>query len=158
MGFPFKHVITRHTMNGKFFLSACILLPSLLAASAASKKAILIVDDDRPLTELLVHYLEEEGYETAVAHNGEDALNIYSKDPDRIALVLTDHNMPKKSGQELAKEVLKIRPQAHIILQSGNIANCMDTLSKDKDLSSVIFLAKPFTKSQLIAAVRLKLH
>ena len=60
---------------------------------------ILIVDDDKTLAKLATRMLEGDGYEVAVAHNGEDA---YAKiQAGGIDCVLLDMHMPKVNGAEL---------------------------------------------------------
>jgi DNA-binding response OmpR family regulator len=60
---------------------------------------ILIVDDDKTLAKLATRMLEGDGYEVAVAHNGEDA---YTKiQAGGIDCVLLDMHMPKVNGAEL---------------------------------------------------------
>ena len=57
---------------------------------------ILIVDDDPNICELLRLYLNKEGYQTLIAHNGETALELYKM--ENPALVLLDVMMPRVDG------------------------------------------------------------
>src|SRR4051794_18193633 len=62
------------------------------------KQTILVVDDEDSIRASLTGILEDEGYETVVARNGEEALAIVQKEmPD---LVLLDIWMPKLDGME----------------------------------------------------------
>lgn len=92
--------------------------------------------------------MEAVGYETTLLEDGLAALNLFKEQPDRFDLVLTDHNMPKMTGEELAKELLHIRPELPIILATGY----NDMVGKSQVHSSGIrqYLLKP-VKLGLIA-------
>ena len=60
---------------------------------------ILIVDDEQSICDMLEKYLTKEGYETMVANNGPDAIEMFKKnDPD---LVLLDIMLPGRSGKDI---------------------------------------------------------
>jgi DNA-binding response OmpR family regulator len=80
---------------------------------------VLIVEDEADISHLYQAYLESVGYETTVLDNGLSALKLFKEHPDRFDVVLTDHNMPKMTGEDLAKELLLIRPELPIILATG---------------------------------------
>lgn len=66
-------------------------------------KKILIVDDEPDILDILKYILEKEGYKTAKAKNGEEAIDKAYKDtPD---LILLDIMMPKKDGIETCREL-----------------------------------------------------
>jgi DNA-binding NtrC family response regulator len=69
-----------------------------------------------------------------------------------IDLLITDVIMPKASGPQLAKELLKLSPGLKVLYMSGHTDR---TISKrGVRRKEVAFLPKPFTPSQLIAKVR----
>lgn len=64
---------------------------------------ILIVDDEPEIVEFIEYNLRDAGYDTAIAHNGTDALRIATKfQPD---LILLDVMMPEKDGFQTLKEL-----------------------------------------------------
>lgn len=66
-------------------------------------KKILIVDDEPDILDILKYVLEKEGYKTAKAKNGEEAITkAYQETPD---LILLDIMMPKKDGIETCREL-----------------------------------------------------
>lgn len=67
------------------------------------KDKILIVDDDVNICELLRLYLEKEGYETAIAHDGETAVEAFEN--DGFDLVLLDVMMPRVDGWEACRRI-----------------------------------------------------
>ena len=83
------------------------------AAPKDSRTAqILIIDDDEEMRSLLKELLEEEGFETACAGNGSDALKEMVKKP--FDLVITDIEMPGLTGLDILPEMKKLRPEASI--------------------------------------------
>ena len=64
---------------------------------------ILIVDDDQNICELLRLYLDKEGYQTQIAHDGETAIATFES--WRPGLVLLDVMMPKMDGWEVCRRI-----------------------------------------------------
>ncbi|HZH82984.1 MAG TPA: response regulator, partial [Phototrophicaceae bacterium] len=64
---------------------------------------ILVVDDETSQRELVSGYLKKQGYQVVAAPGGQDALEIFRREP--VELVLTDQRMPDLSGLDLLKAV-----------------------------------------------------
>ena len=84
-----------------------LVFPAAKAAAAAlgpvgrpRSGAILVVDDEVVLREVLREVLETEGYQVLEAAEGQAALDIFTRDPQAIALVLLDLSMPGMGGEE----------------------------------------------------------
>lgn len=101
---------------------------------------ILIVEDERHLQTILSDLLKDEGYNVLSAYDGEEALNILSKQsPD---LVLLDLILPKKDGFEVLKamkEDSKIKGIPVIVLT--NLEGSSD-IEKALDLGAETYLVK----------------
>src|SRR5215469_14910545 len=70
---------------------------------AMAKPRILIIEDERPLTEVLTYNLQREGYETLVAHDGQEGLRkAQTLLPD---LILLDLMLPIVGGLEVCREL-----------------------------------------------------
>ncbi len=80
---------------------------------------ILFVDDEDTLVDLGKQMIEFLGYRVAAQVNSLEALNLFRKDPYAFDLVITDLVMPAMSGDELAQNILAIRPDIPIILITG---------------------------------------
>ncbi len=74
------------------------------------KQTILLVDDDDHVRDLGVRILKRAGYDILTAVNGKEALQVYTKEHDTIALVILDLIMPEMGGKECLGELLKIDP------------------------------------------------
>ena len=80
---------------------------------------ILFIDDEVSILEMGRQMLEGLGYDVVTQSAGLKALDRFRENPDRFDLVITDLAMPKMTGMELAKELIKIRPDIPIILCTG---------------------------------------
>jgi two-component system response regulator MprA len=64
---------------------------------------VLVVDDDRNVCDLISSMLKGQGYETAVACNGKEALSYLKTSSRRPGLILLDLMMPEMTGWEFRK-------------------------------------------------------
>jgi len=113
---------------------------------------ILIVEDEESLAQLYKEYLESIGYITTVRENGLSALNTFKEQPNNFDLILTDNSMPKLTGEELAKELLLIRPELPIILATGY--NNMATEKQIQNSGIRKYLIKPVKLGALARAIK----
>jgi len=113
---------------------------------------LLVVDDDRDVVETLAKRLRLEGYEVAVAFDGEEALvKVKEENPDCILL---DLMMPKLNGMEVLKEIRtkfldKWRP---VIIISAKTE--LDTVKDCYNLDADHYLTKPCTFENILRGVR----
>ena len=90
-------------------------------------KTVLIVEDERMLAEALSHTLRSSGYETRMARNGKECLDLLEEGlPD---LILMDVMMPEMNGVELLEEMEKHEQYAAIPVIVLTNADDMDTIS-----------------------------
>ena len=106
---------------------------------------ILIVDDEREIRDLVAIILERAGHQVVQAQSGEEALEIL--DSEEPELLLTDIVMPEMSGLALAARAHHRRPGIRVMFMSGFASQY------EEELSGSVCLSKPFTSSQLLAAV-----
>jgi CheY-like chemotaxis protein len=113
---------------------------------------ILFVDDEEMLVEWAKITLERLGYEVTAVTDSGDALRVFSDDPSRYDLVITDQAMPRMAGALLAGELLKVRNDIPIILCTGH----SETISPEraKEIGVRELLMKPLTKRELAQAIR----
>lgn len=119
-----------------------------------NKENILIVDDSDEILFFLSTLLEEEGYDTIEANNGEKALDLLAENmPD---LILLDIRMPGIDGFEVCKRIKENKKlfEIPIIFLSG-AAEINDKLEGLR-IGAVDYVTKPFKKEELMA--RLKTH
>jgi signal transduction histidine kinase/CheY-like chemotaxis protein len=80
---------------------------------------ILLIDDEQPLVDIGKQMLERLGYEVITRTSSIEALELFRAQPDRFDLVITDMTMPNMTGDKLAMEIMKIRPDVPVILCTG---------------------------------------
>ena len=113
---------------------------------------ILVVDDEPGILTSMQALLENRGYRVSVTQDPLDALDIFENAPDEIDLVITDMAMPKLAGDKLAAELMKIRPETPIILNTGY----SDSMTEEKAAALGIkgFLYKPVGMHDLSKKIR----
>lgn len=107
---------------------------------------LLIVDDDEVLLELLDVLLQQDGYRTLTATDGETALNVLSK--HKVDVILSDLRMPGMTGTELLRRVKDLYPETVRIVQSG-FADLASVTSAINEGAVYKFLTKPWNDTQL---------
>jgi DNA-binding response OmpR family regulator len=114
---------------------------------------VLVVDDEVPLTGVIGSYLEREGFDVAVAHNGPDAVDAAREGhPD---LLILDVMLPGFDGIEVCRRVRQFS-DAYIIMLTA----------RDEEVDKVLglsigaddYLVKPFSPRELIARVQAMLR
>jgi CheY-like chemotaxis protein len=121
------------------------------AAMLNNRHKILVVDDERAIASTLATILESQGYETATAFSGEEAVEVAgSFQPDCI---VSDVMMGAMNGIEAAMEILGALPYCKVLLISGN-AGYGDLLEKARGKGfDFELLLKPVTPSELLARI-----
>jgi len=101
-------------------------------------KTVLVVDDHPGISEAIALHLTRLGYRTLIAADGQEARDVISTHGvAKIDLLVTDVEMPRMRGDELAEWFLRENPQARVLMMSTN-HNCV------KPCSRVAFPQKPF--------------
>lgn len=115
-------------------------------------KKILIVDDEPNIVISLEFLMKKEGFDVAVATDGEEALEkVASFDPD---LLLLDVMMPKKSGFEVC-ESLRSNPNHGGLLIVMLTAKGRDTeVAKGLAIGADAYITKPFSTKELVEKVK----
>lgn len=110
---------------------------------------ILIVDDEFKIAEVIEAYLKREGFLTAIATNGKEALNIVNN--EKISLIILDLMLPDISGEEICKKVKDIYNIPVIMLtakSSEESVLCGFSLGADD------YVTKPFSEKELVARAK----
>lgn len=111
---------------------------------------ILVADDDFVLRELLCDILQEKGYQTLEAADGEEAISVFFKETG-IALVILDVMMPKCNGWEVLKEIRSYSDTPVLMLTAlDDEKHEIQGLSHGAD----DYVTKPFSYQVLLARVQ----
>ncbi len=110
---------------------------------------ILVVDDDNNICELLRLYLEKEGYEVTIAHNGGDAVKLFQEISPN--LMLLDIMLPVLDGWQVCREVRKFSDAPIIMLTAKG-----ETFDKvlGFELGADDYVVKPFDAKEVMARIK----
>lgn len=114
---------------------------------------ILICDDDREIAAAIAVYLNHEGYETLLAHDGKEALKTIGE--NEIQLVIMDVMMPELDGMRATMEIRK-NQNIPIIMLSAKSEDTDKILGLS--LGADDYVTKPFNPLELIARVKSQLR
>ncbi len=119
------------------------------SARGADPLHVLCVDDEKMSRILIETYLSDAGHSVTHACSAEEAIG--KLETERFGLVITDRAMPGIGGDEMAREVKRLQPDATVIMLTG-FGNLMKAESeRPEDVDEL--LAKPITQDELLAAV-----
>jgi CheY-like chemotaxis protein len=113
---------------------------------------ILFVDDEEILVEMGKGILEWLGYEVSAMTSSVGALELFSTHSDRFDVVITDYTMPHMTGVDLAKEMMRIRPDIPVILCTGFSERI--TEEKARAMGIRAFTMKPLNMRVIAETVR----
>ncbi len=112
-------------------------------------KRILIIDDDEDLCDLLREYLSSEGFQIAIAHSGNDGLEIVTT--QNFDLVTLDVMLPEINGMDLLKRIRNFSEIPVIMLTArGDEVDRILGL----ELGADDYLPKPFSPRELVARIK----
>jgi DNA-binding response OmpR family regulator len=118
---------------------------------AEYKRKVLIADDEPNIVTALEFLLGRAGYEVRTAANGDEALALLeSFAPD---LVLIDIMMPGKSGYEVCQRIRERPEWRHVKIVMVSAKGRDAEISKGMSLGADLYVTKPFSTQELIAAV-----
>ena len=112
------------------------------------QKQILLVDDEVKITQVLSAYLEKEGYQTIVAHDGKTALDLLQLHP--ISLILLDLMIPDIPGEKLCEQ---IRAQYRIPIIMLTAKSQEQDILDGLEVGADDYLTKPFSPRVVVAKV-----
>ena len=111
-------------------------------------ETILLIDDDDIVRNTTRRMLEYKGYRVIEGVNGQDGLEAYQREREKIGLIFLDLQMPDMTGQEVLAQLRTIDPQVKVAYLSGSAQGKVD-------LEHVYaFVHKPFTFTSLLQTTR----
>ncbi len=114
----------------------------------ASARRAVVVDDEEPLARLVAGYLEREGFETRLCHDGAQALDVLREvDPDVVVL---DLGLPGVDGVEVCRR-LRTFSDCYVVMLTAR-AEEVDTLI-GLSVGADDYVTKPFSPRELMARI-----
>jgi len=117
-------------------------------------ETILLVDDNSGVLATGIDVLEGLNYKVLTASDGREAMDVYTANIDRVALVLMDVVMPVMGGVEAAKHLRELNPELKVIFST---AYDQDSLRASDNLDSEAVITKPFKIHDLSNLLKSKL-
>lgn len=119
-----------------------------LPSSLLNRPRVLVVDDEPSIRMIAKIFLERAGYVAEDVGDAAEALRRAATGERAFAVLLVDVSLPDRNGVELLPELRALAPRAGVVLMSGRAEDEVPDHGADG------YLCKPFTRDQLIAAVR----
>jgi len=115
-------------------------------------ETVLVVDDETAICQVTRKNLEAHGYKVLTAHNGLEAIDVFTKNQGKIQIVLTDMMMPGMDGKATVKALKKLDPRVRFVGASG-MAEARETAdSSGAEFNA--FLCKPFKVGNLLRTLK----
>ena len=121
-------------------------------ADLTGQGTILLVEDEDGLRSLNARGLRSRGYSVIEASNGIEAMEALEEKDGAVDLVVSDVVMPEMDGPTLLKAMRDRNPNLKIIFVSGYAEDAFEKSLPENE--QFAFLPKPFTLTQLVAAVK----
>jgi PAS domain S-box-containing protein len=113
---------------------------------------ILFIDDEPAIVNMGKQILESLGYEVVTRTSSIEALEYFKARPNNFDLIVTDMTMPKMTGDILASELMKVKPNIPIILCTGFSARIDE--KKAMMMGIRAFVSKPILKRDIAETIR----
>ncbi|MCL4216497.1 MAG: PAS domain S-box protein [Candidatus Hydrogenedentes bacterium] len=111
----------------------------------------LIIDDEEAVRAVASRILEYINMKVYTAEDGQDGVDMFKQHADEIDIVLLDMTMPKLSGEEVFREIRRIRPDVAVLLSSGY--NEQDATAHFAGKGLAGFIQKPYSPRDLIQMI-----
>ena len=112
---------------------------------------ILVVDDEETIREMLVTYLETEGYDVGTADSGVTALQVIEEFKPQV--VLLDIRMPDMDGLQCLRSIMKQNPDIAVVMMSGFVSE--QIAKKTLELGAFDYINKPISLEHLMRILQL---
>jgi len=113
-------------------------------------KRILIADDEKSIRDTMKLVFTEEGYECETAKDGEEAIELMSK--ENYDLLICDIKMPKTDGVEVLRKSVEICPETSVIMITAYAS--VDTAVESLRMGAFDYLLKPLEFDQILLRIK----
>jgi PAS domain S-box-containing protein len=128
------------------------IVPPAAGHGPRGNETILLAEDNELVRTMARVCLQKGGYRVVEADCGEEALQKFQQEGDRIHFLLTDVVMPGMNGKELADRIQALRPGLKVLFMSGYSEEVLVRFGGS--LEDIALLDKPFTPAVLLQRVR----
>ena len=115
-------------------------------------ETILVAEDESDVRTLMETVLTKFGYQVILAVDGQDAIEKFEANRDKVKLVLMDMIMPRKSGKEAYEAIRRLQADARVLYSSGYTMDFIQSRGELDDETDLIL--KPVQPMELLKKVR----
>ena len=115
-------------------------------------ETILVAEDNSQVREIVTATLQDFGYVVIEAIDGEDAVEKFAENADKVALLLLDVIMPRKNGMEAYMQLKKMRPDIRVIFMSGYTGDILSRKGISRE--GIPLISKPIVIEKLLSQIR----
>jgi signal transduction histidine kinase/ActR/RegA family two-component response regulator len=115
-------------------------------------QTVLYAEDESSLALLMRRLLEREGFKVLTAQDGAEAVEVYDRHKDEIAVVILDSGLAKLNGWDALQEMRKFNPKLKGILASGYVSAEAESRVANGELCGA--LQKPYVGAEVLALVK----
>ncbi|MDA8214126.1 MAG: ATP-binding protein, partial [Nitrospiraceae bacterium] len=115
-------------------------------------ETVLVIDDEAYICDLYTDVLTMAGYNVIRATEPREGVKIFKENP-HIDLVILDLVMPQMNGREVFQILMKLNPEARVILSSGYSAELFADINKLITSGAKAFMQKPVSPNTLLSTI-----
>ena len=117
--------------------------------------SILIVDDEVRIRKLLKDFLTKEGYKTIEAEDGEQAIEVFEENANKISLILLDVMMPKLDGWSVLRHIRQ-ESKVPVVMLTARGEEQDELFGFELGVDE--YISKPFSPKLLVARIKALLN
>ncbi len=117
-----------------------------------TNERILLVDDEPGILKMNHQILSRLGYRVTSLKSSPEALALFRKDPKAFDLVLTDMTMPEMTGDQMARELMRIRPDIPVVICTGYSKKINEEMASKIGVKALVY--KPIVKNELARTLK----
>ncbi len=119
-------------------------------------KRILTIDNSKTIRDMLMLTLADAGFEVLQAVDGQDGLDVLSK--EQVDIVITDINMPRMDGYEVIRQMRSNSAHKTIPILVLTTESEADKKNLARQAGATGWMVKPFDPDRLIATINKVVH
>ena len=119
-------------------------------------ETILFVDDEEQQLKLMSRFLESEGYRVLGASDGLEAIEIFKRHKDEIAVTVLDLRLPKLDGWQALQQMRTIRPDLKALIATGLVSADVETQLAEGRLNGIMM--KPYRLDDVLEKIFRTIH
>jgi signal transduction histidine kinase/CheY-like chemotaxis protein len=129
------------------------LLPEIDSRANGDGSTVLLVDDEEFVRDVGKAMLNTLGYEVLTAENGQEGVETFRRNREKISIVILDLIMPVMDGRKAFEEIRRIDPGARVVISTGFSGN--EDVDRLKEMGASAILTKPYSYNTMTSVVTL---